>query len=123
MKTTTILGVAVVIAAIGAGVWLYVGRSGTSTSPSINNAGGSPPQSTTAASAPPVQSIPSPRAAPAGSEPDADGIIEKEMPIPNLSQQMEEWHKQGIAVIWFSAPHPQPDGTTTRLVKLKYPPK
>ena len=123
MKTTTILGVAVVIAAIGAGFWLYVGRSGTSTSPSINNAGGSPPQSTTAASAPPVQSIPNPRATPAGSEPDADGIIEKEMQIPNLPQQMDEWQKQGVAVISISAPHPQPDGTTTRLVTLKYPPK
>jgi hypothetical protein len=123
MKSSTILGVALVIAAIGAGFWLYVGRSGTSTSPSINNAGASPPQSTTAASTPPVQSIPSPRATPEATEPGPDEIIEKEMQIPNVPQQMEEWHKQGVAVISISAPHPQPDGTTTRLVKLKYPPK
>jgi hypothetical protein len=123
MKTSTILGVALIIAAIGAGFWLYVQRSGTSTSPSIHNAGASPPPSTTAASAPPVQSIPSPRATAEGKEPGPDEIVEKEMQIPNVPQQMEEWSKQGVTIFSISGPHPQPDGTTTRLVHLKYPPK
>jgi hypothetical protein len=47
--------------------------------------------------------------------------VEKPMSEADLRQQVEQWQREGWAVLWISAPLPQPDGTVHRKVELRRP--
>lgn len=93
IRLATLTGIAV-----SASLWLGCHRAGSSASPARDVARASEPNQ------------------------DAGGeckTVERAMSETDLRQQMDQWQREGWAVLSISKPLPQPDGTVHRKVELK----